>query len=359
MKKRDLLIYLNFIYLQNKLILDFCENLDMDHFFDLDRKIFDKLSKKNYKKIFSNKNLENFKYYKEKLDKGPFNITTIYDDDYPENLTYIDDRPAVLYYKGSLKKEDKNAIAFIGARKCTDYGKWACKKIVEGFKDTGISTVSGLAYGIDAISHRVSLDNGIRTIGVIGSGIDVIYPKSNKYLYEKMADTGLIISEFPLKTEPMAYNFPRRNRIISGLSKGVCVIEAKEKSGTMITTNFALDQGRDVFCLPGNINSVYSKGCNKLIQEGSKLVMSAQDIIDEIEDFKKLESKKNTIDMDGLDKDSQSVVKYIIDNPSSSPDDISINLSLKIEDVNFLLISLELKDYIENMGNNKYVIKGD
>lgn len=357
MEKRELLVYLNFIYLQNKIILDFCENLDMDRFFELDRKIFKSLNKKNYEKIFNEKNLENFKYYKDKIRRGKYKICTIYDEDYPTNLSYIDDRPAIFFYKGKLKESDKNSIALIGARKCTDYGKRACKKIVEGFKDTGISTVSGLAYGIDAISHKVSLDNGIKTIGVIGSGIDIIYPKKNKYLYEKMEENGLIISEFPLKTEPKAFNFPRRNRIISGLSKGVCVIEAKEKSGTMITTNYALEQGREVFCLPGNINSIYSKGCNKLIQEGSKLVMDANDIIDEIEDFKDLRLEKKVLDLDELDKDSTNVVKYIIEKPSSSADDIAINLSLPIEDVNYILISLELKDIIENMGNNEYVIR--
>ncbi|MDU6791802.1 MAG: DNA-processing protein DprA, partial [Anaerococcus sp.] len=217
----------------------------------------------------------NFKTYREKVFTGPYKICTIFDKNYPINLSFIDDRPALFYYKGKIEKEDKNAIAFVGARKCTDYGKWSCKKIVEGFKDTNIRTVSGLAYGIDAISHKVSLENNIKTIGVIGSGLDIIYPKANKYLYEKIQEKGVIISEFPLETPPNSYNFPRRNRIISGLSKGVCVIEAKEKSGTMITTNFALDQGREVFCLPGNINSIYSKGCNKLIQEGSKLVMDA------------------------------------------------------------------------------------
>ena len=258
-----------------------------------------------------------------------------------------------------MEKEDKNAIAFVGARKCTDYGKWACKKIVEGFKDTNIRTVSGLAYGIDAISHKVSLENNIKTIGVIGSGLDIIYPKANKYLYEKIEEKGLIISEFPLETPPNSYNFPRRNRIISGLSKGVCVIEAKEKSGTMITTNFALDQGREVFCLPGNINSIYSKGCNKLIQEGSKLVMDASDIIDEIEDFKNINEKKTKLSLDGLDKDTLNVVKYIIDKPSSNADEISQNLCMSIEEVNYILIFLELNDYIENMGNNEYVSKGD
>ena len=359
MKKKELLLYFNFINLSNKIILDFCENLDMDNFFDLDRKIFDKLTKKNREKIFSKKNLEDFKTYKEKVIKGNYKICTIYDENYPINLSFIDDKPALFYYKGKIEKEDKNALAFIGARKCTDYGKWACKKIVEGFKDTNIRTVSGLAYGIDAISHKVSLENNIKTIGVIGSGLDIVYPKANKYLYEKIQEKGLIISEFPLETPPNSYNFPRRNRIISGLSKGGCVIEAKEKSGTMITTNFALDQGREVFCLPGNINSIYSKGCNKLIQEGSKLVMDASDIIDEIEDFKNINKKKRKINLDGLDKDTANVVKYIIDKPSSSADEISQKLSMAIEDVNYILIYLELNDYIENMGNNEYVCKGD
>nr|WP_326831249.1 DNA-processing protein DprA [Anaerococcus porci] len=169
----------------------------MENFFDLDRKIFNKLSKKNYDKIFSPKNLESFKYYKEKIIKGSYKVSTIYDKDYPENLKNIYDKPALLFYKGEIEEDDKYAIAFIGARKCTDYGKWATKKIVEGFKDTNIRTVSGLAYGIDAISHKVSLDNGIKTIGVLGCGIDKIILKEINFFMIKWKMKDLLYQNFP------------------------------------------------------------------------------------------------------------------------------------------------------------------
>ena len=153
-----------------------------------------------------------------------------------------------------------------------DYGKWACKSLSQGVGSSGITTVSGLAYGIDAMCHKSSLEVGARTIGIIGCGIDKIYPKQNRNLYERLAEEGLILSEFPLGTEPRSFNFPKRNRIISGISLATVVIEAKEKSGTMITTRCALEQGKDVFAVPGNINSIYSKGTNKLIQEGLSLI---------------------------------------------------------------------------------------
>ena len=221
----------------------------------------------------------------------------------------------------------------------------------------GLTTVSGLAYGIDAMCHKATLDVGGRTIGVIGCGIDQIYPKANKFLYEKIAEEGLILSEFPLGTQPLAYNFPRRNRIISGISLATVVIEAKEKSGTMITTRCALEQGKEVFAVPGNINSIYSKGTNMLIQEGSKLITNADDILEELDYLLDRKATKRQIDYSALDKDEEAVVRYIENNPNSNPDDLSLNLDLEIDVINFLLTSLELKDIIENIGNNEFTIK--
>ena len=357
MNKREILTYLNFLNIQNRKILAMADRLDFENFFDLDKSFFDFLDEKTYNKIFSEKNLENFKYYKEKLIKTPCKLTSIFDDDYPENLKNIDDRPAILYYKGKLEKNDKYSVAFVGSRKCTDYGRWACKKIVGEIAGENIVTVSGLAYGIDACCHKTSLSLNKKTIGIIGCGIDQVYPKSNKYLYDMMEENGLIISEFPLGTGPLSFNFPRRNRIISGISLATVVIEAKEKSGTMITTSFALEQGRDVFSVPGNINSIYSRGTNKLIQDGSKLVTCGQDIIDEVLELKDFKVEKNSLNVLNLDQDQLKILEYINQNPNSNSDKIARDLNFSIDDVNYLLISLELQDYIENMGNNEYVIK--
>ena len=358
LNKDHIFLYLNYLYIKNSLILDIFDRTGFDDFFEKDRGFYDFLTDSQYKKIFSSENLENFARYLDKLYEGDYKYINILDESYPENLRHIEDRPAVLYYKGEFDKEaDKNSLAFVGSRKCTAYGKWAAKTLAEKISEAGLTSVSGLAYGIDAISHKASLDLGKRTIGIIGCGIDKIYPRQNKDLYRRIEETGLILSEFPLGTDPKAYNFPRRNRIISGISLGTVVIEAKEKSGTMITVRCALEQGRDVFAVPGNINSIYSKGTNKMIQEGAKLVLSADDIIEELSYLLDLSSQKKVLDYEKLDKDEGQVVRYIGNCPNSSADKIGDALGLEIDIVNYLLTSLELKDYIENIGNNEFTIK--
>ena len=358
MDKREILLYLNYININNRTIIDIFDNTGLEKFFERSRIDFPYLVDQNYDKIFNPKNLEDFKAYREKVARLGVDFVTILDEDYPENLRHIDDRPVVLYYKGSLDSiRDSQSIAFVGARKCTDYGKWACKNLAGSIAQAGITTVSGLAYGIDAMCHKATLEVGGRTIGVIGCGIDQVYPKANKFLYEKIEEEGLILSEFPLETPPIGYNFPRRNRIISGISLATVVIEAKEKSGTMITTRCALDQGKEVFAVPGNINSIYSKGTNKLIQDGSKLILSAEDILDELDYLLDKKIEKRTIDYSALDKDEVSVVRYIENNPNASADSLALNLDLSIDVINFLLTSLELKNIIENIGNNEFTIK--
>ncbi len=357
MNKRELLTYFNFVNLPNRKILEIIENMDYENFFDLEEKDYSLLDRRTYDKIFSPKNFEDFKYYKEKLYRSSAKITTIFDDDYPYNLRTIDDRPAILYYKGALSDYDKYSVAFVGARKCTDYGKWACQRLVEGVSSKGIPTVSGLAYGIDSICHSTSLKLKQRTIGVIGCGIDQIYPKSNRRLYEEIENTGLILSEFPLETPPRAWNFPQRNRIISGMSLATVVIEAKEKSGTMITSAAAISQGREVFCVPGNINSIYSKGTNRLIQDGAKLILDADDIIDELQQLSFFDQEEEEKDFSDLDKDELKIITYIEENPYANADLISLDLQISIDDVNYLLTSLELKDYIENIGGNEFHIR--
>lgn len=357
MKRKELLTYLNFVHLPNRTILQLVENIDFENLFELDKKSLSFLDRKSYEKIFSKKNLEDFKYYLDDLYKSGARITTIFDDDYPINLRNIDDRPTLLYYKGSLSENDKYSVAFVGARKCTDYGKWACQRLVDGVAKKGIPTVSGLAYGIDSICHITSLKNDERTIGVIGCGIDQIYPKSNRRLYEEIEEKGLILSEFPLGTPPRAWNFPQRNRIISGLSLATVVIEAKEKSGTMITSGCAISQGREVFCVPGNINSIYSKGTNRLIQDGAKLIIDADDIIDELNQLSFFDQIEEETDFSDLNKDEEKIISYIKDKPNATADMISLDLSMSIDDVNYLLTSLELKDYIENIGGSEFTVK--
>ena len=355
---REIILYLNYIFLDNRIILKIHQTIGFDNLFEKSRVDLDFLTDKAYEKIFNDKSMEDFKAYHEKVIKYGYNYVTILDEDYPENLRYIEDRPTLLFYKGMLDYEkDKNSIAFVGARKCTDYGKWACKTLSQGVSAAGITTVSGLAYGIDAACHKSTLEVSGRTIGIIGCGIDKIYPKQNRKLYEDLENNGLILSEFPLGTEPKPYNFPRRNRIISGISLATVVIEAKEKSGTMITTRCALDQGKEVFAVPGNINSIYSKGTNKLIQEGSKLITNPDDILEELDYLLDINQVESSIDYSSLAKDELEIVRYIEENPNTSADILAHNLTYSIDEINYLLTSLELRDYIENIGNNEFTTK--
>lgn len=358
LRDNEVILYLNYINLDNRIILKIGENFPYKDLFAKERQELDFINDNNYRKIFSQKSLDDFNFYLEKVNKFAYDYVTILDYDYPLNLRYIDDRPAILFYKGKLDKErDKNSIAFVGARKCTDYGKWACRNLVQGVVSNGITSVSGLAYGIDGISHKATLEIAGRTIGVIGCGIDKIYPKQNRYLYQEMEEKGLILSEFPIGTEPRAFNFPRRNRIISGISLATVVIEAKEKSGTMITTRCALEQGKEVFAVPGNINSIYSKGTNKLIQEGSKLITSSDDILEELDYLIDRSDEKRILDYSKLDKIELLIVRYIEENPNSTADIMASNLNIGIDEINYLLTSLELRDYIENMGNNEFTVR--
>ena len=205
------------------------------------------------------------------------------DKAYPTNLKYIYDPPSVLYVKGNIIPEDNVAIAIVGSRRATYYGLQNAEKLAFELAIKGIAIISGLARGVDSAAHRGALKAGGRTIAVLGSGLNVIYPPENEKLAQEVARNGAVISEFPQDTPPFKQNFPRRNRIISGLSLGVVVIEAAKKSGALITANCALEQGREVFALPGKIDSFTSQGTHDLIKDGAKLVQTTEDIIEELE----------------------------------------------------------------------------
>ena len=182
----------------------------------------------------------------------------------------------------NLSDKDDISLGVVGSRKCSQYGIRATKELVASLKDYEITIVSGLARGIDSVAHKAALENKLRTVAVLGSGLGCMYPPENAKLADEVSLSGAVISEFPFETKPLKHNFPRRNRIISGLSKGVVVIEAAERSGALITVDFALEQGRDVFAMPGPVDSESSYGTNRLIKQGAKLIDSAQDILSEL-----------------------------------------------------------------------------
>lgn len=216
------------------------------------------------------------------LEDPQNHIVTLGDSDYPQSLLNIADPPLLLYVKGRRDLLNTNALAMVGSRNATPQGINNAEQFSQSLSDAGLAIISGLAHGIDAAAHRGGLRGQGSSIAVVGTGLDKVYPAANRDLAHLLAQQGTLISEFPLGTPPVASNFPRRNRIISGMSLGCVVIEASLKSGSLITARLAMEQGRDVFAIPGSIHSPQSKGCHTLIKQGAKLVESAQDILEEL-----------------------------------------------------------------------------
>lgn len=216
------------------------------------------------------------------IKKHKLKLVICEDKDYPENLRHIYAPPLVLYIKGEIKETDRFSIAIVGSRRASFYGLSSAEHFAGELSGEGLTIISGMARGIDTYAHRGALRQGGRTIAVIGSGFNHIYPAENKGLAEEIAQNGAVVSEFPIDTRPLSNNFPRRNRVISGLSLGVLVVEAARNSGALITADFALEQGRDVFALPGKIDSGTSFGTNELIKQGAKLASSVEDIMEEL-----------------------------------------------------------------------------
>ena len=209
-------------------------------------------------------------------------VMTLGDEDYPQALRWIPEPPPVLYVRGSLRHEDSLAVAVVGSRRPSPYGQLAAQRPSAELARYGFTVVSGLARGIDSLAHRGALQAGGRTLAVLGSGINVVYPPEHRRLYDAISVQGAVVSEFPCDTKPDRWNFPRRNRIISGLTLGTLVVEASDQSGSLHTARHALEQGREVFAVPGRIDVPSSRGTNNLIKRGAKLVAGIDDILEEL-----------------------------------------------------------------------------
>ncbi len=232
--------------------------------------------------ILNSKNKLNLENELQYIKNNNISIINIEDESYPKLLKQIYDPPICLYIKGDTQILNDFSLAIIGCRQCSNYGSKIAKDIAYSLAKKDINIVSGLARGIDTFAHIGAVNGNGKTIAVVGTGLDIVYPYQNKILEENIVKKGgAIVSEYPLGTKPIKTNFPERNRIISGLSKGVIVVEAKEKSGTLITVDFALEQGRNVYVVPGNINSKNSVGTNELIKEGAKPITKLADILED------------------------------------------------------------------------------
>ncbi len=239
----------------------------------------DGIGEETVKNIMDSKNKQLLDYHIKYMEENNIDVIHIYEEDYPQQLKEIYDPPVTLYIKGNKKILNNKNIGIVGCRDCTDYGKKSAEYFAYNLSKKYINIVSGLAKGVDSYAHIGCLStykenkNCGKTIAVVGNGLDMVYPKENLELAKEILNNGgAIISEYPCGTKPNKMNFPARNRIISGVCSGIIVVEAKEKSGTLITVDFALDQGRDVFVVPGNINSINSVGTNELIKQGAKMV---------------------------------------------------------------------------------------
>ncbi|HEX9060388.1 MAG TPA: DNA-processing protein DprA [Clostridia bacterium] len=290
----------------------------------------------------------------EEIYKQGIRVITIQDELYPYYLKNIYDPPVVLYYKGTIQKNEK-MVAVVGSRKASGYGLKMAEKLSEQLSENGITVISGLARGIDTYAHRGAMKSSGRTIAVLGCGIDIVYPWENKLLMEKITTQGAVISEYIPGVQPRPQNFPARNRIISGASLGVVVIEAGERSGSLITADFALEQGRDVFAVPGNIESSTSIGTNRLIKEGAKIVTCIEDILEElcgtspVERPKKIVSKKPLVNkFTELDIEETAVVEKLVDEPLHI-DALALKCEMAVQTVSSILVMLELKGVVEQL----------
>ena len=293
---------------------------------------------------------------------------SINDAEYPDILKKIHSPPKVLYINGSFKEEDDFAVAIVGSRRASRYGIEMGEKLGYDLALCGVTIVSGMARGIDSAAHRGALKANGRTIAVMGSGHGHIYPPENRDLYEKITESGVVISEFENDVSPLPQNFPIRNRIISGLSLGLVVVEAAKDSGALITADFALEQGREVFAVPGKISSVTSFGAHELIKDGAKLVQSAEDIMEELKlheiepeagvgrDLRgeKISKKTERYVYNSLTDDERKVYKILSDEPSYI-DDVVKESDVELSRVSKVLLTLELKRLIKELPGKQFI----
>jgi DNA processing protein len=281
-------------------------------------------------------------------------VITLKDEEYPKRLRDIYDPPPLLYIKGELKKEDEFAVSVVGSRKTTPYGRWFTEKVSQELARQGVTIVSGMARGIDSLAHWGAISGGGRTIAVLGCGVDVIYPSENRNLFTKIIDHGAILSEFPMGSPPEGGHFPRRNRIISGLSFGVVVVQASEKSGSLITAGYALEQGREVFAVPGNVGTEGSRGTHRLIKEGAKLVETSEDILEELlPQWRKAREVTPEVEIPKPDLTEEEKVLYeLLDEAPLHIDMIIRESRMDPGKVSSLLLNLELKGLV-SQGSGK------
>ncbi len=313
------------------------------------------LNKSEIDSIIKSKNEDTIKSEYDKLIKTGARFIHVENKEFPNKLKQLSDGPKAIYVRGNLPKEETISIAIVGVRECSHYGRELSRYFARELASNGVQIISGLARGIDSYAHLGALETKSKTFGILGCGINICYPKENINLYMETIKHGGIISEYGMNVQPLSGNFPMRNRIISGLSNGILVIEAKEKSGALITVDFGLDQGKEIYAIPGNIDKITSLGTNNLIKMGAKLITSPIEIL---EDFNIKKNKKiNIIKKDDKLLDYKEKIVYA--NLSLEPksiEELIIETNLSLNEILPLLFQLETKKYIVQVKKNYYVI---
>ncbi len=295
----------------------------------------------------------NLEQYMFQVEKSNIKVLTWNDEDYPSHLKEIDQPPPVIYMKGTITRDDSWAVAIVGTRAVTSYGRQVTEELAAVLGQNGITVVSGLARGVDAVAHNAALKAGGRTIAVLGSGVDKIYPPEHRQLAMKIETDGAVISDYAPGTAPDSANFPPRNRIISGLSMAVVVIEAGDISGALITAEFAAEQGRDVFAVPGPIHALQSKGTNRLISNGARILLKPSDVLEALDLTRNIERKeiRKAVPSD----ETEAAVLNILSAEPSHVDEIRARLSLPVEKISAALTMMELKGLVRQVGGMNYV----
>lgn len=294
----------------------------------------------------------NPKRYIENVESSGYKLVTLVDDNYPQRLSQIFDPPFALFIKGNEIPVADNYIAIVGSRRATVYGLTISEELAQGLSEAGYCVVSGGALGIDAAAHHGALKTSTPTIAVLGCGADILYPRKNTGLLMRVANKGSVVSEYPLGTRPAPHQFPERNRIVSGLSDGVLVVEAAQGSGALITADLALSEGRTVFAVPGTIRSPYSKGPHSLIRDGAVLVECVDDIIFELNS--QMRKKRKSVPKVDLSEEEEKVLSYVEWEPKTI-DEIASKSSQEISKINALLAQLEVKGIVRQVEGQTYI----
>ena len=290
----------------------------------------------------------------ENIQKNGARLVTLHTPDYPRLLRHLPDPPPFLYVKGALQNTD-TAIAIVGSRQASGYGIATTQKMARELAKRGITVVSGMARGVDAAAHRGALMEEGQTIGILGCGIDIAYPRENRALFAEMATRGALVSEFPMGTLPLAENFPRRNRIISGISRGILVVEAAEGSGSLITAQCALEQGRDVYAIPGNIHSSNSRGTNRLIKQGAKLVETVEDILEDMPQQSGISAPTAPVSRTTFSP-QEAAIFSLLSTTTLHIDEIVTRSALTVGEVSAILLRLELNGVISQLPGKHFLL---